>query len=79
SVHPNPVISNVTVELNAVVAEQANWELTDIAGKTVLQHAVILTKGKNVININLSKMPTGIYYLKVAGNNINQAIKLQKL
>jgi len=79
SAHPNPVVNSVTVDLNAVVAEQANWELTNMAGKTVLKHAVILTKGKNTINLNLSKMPAGTYYLKIAGNNINQAIKLQKL
>jgi len=79
SAHPNPVVNSVTVDLNAVVAEQANWELTNMAGKTILKHNIILTKGKNTINLNLSKIPAGTYYLKIAGNNINQAIKLQKL
>ncbi|MEP6725925.1 MAG: PQQ-dependent sugar dehydrogenase [Bacteroidota bacterium] len=79
TIHPNPVVNDVTVEINAAVGEQANWEVTDIAGKTVLQHAVLLNKGNNVITINLAKIPAGSYYLKVAGNNINQAVKLQKL
>jgi len=79
TIHPNPVVNDVTVEINAAVTEQANWELTDIAGKTVLQHALALTRGNNVITINLAKIPSGSYYLKIAGNNINQAIKLQKL
>jgi len=79
TIHPNPVVNDVTVEINAAVGEQANWEVTDIAGKTVLKHAVLLTRGNNVININLAKIPAGSYYLKVAGNNINQAVKLQKL
>ncbi|MEO6314160.1 MAG: PQQ-dependent sugar dehydrogenase [Chitinophagaceae bacterium] len=79
SIHPNPVIDYATVEVNAIVGEQTSWQVTDMAGKTVLQHTVILTKGKNMINVNLSKLPGGIYYLKVAGSNISQAIKLQKL
>ena len=79
SVRPNPVIATVIVDVDATTTEQANWELTDVAGKKVLQHTVILTKGKNTININLSAVPAGVYYLKLAGNNINKAIKLQKL
>ncbi len=78
SVRPNPVVNNVTVDINAIVSEQANWQVTDMSGKTVLQHPVILTKGKNTFNINLASLPAGIYHLKVAGNNINQSIKLQK-
>ncbi len=79
SVQPNPVINNATVNLNAIVAEQAAWEVTDVSGKTVLKHTVILTKGLNTFNINLSKLPGGIYYLKMTGNNNNQTAKLQKL
>jgi len=79
AIHPNPVENDVIVDIHATVAEQARWEITDIAGKTVLQHSVVLTKGKNVITIKLANIPAGVYYLKVAGNNISQAVKLQKL
>jgi hypothetical protein len=79
TIYPNPVINNVTVEINAETADKANWVLTDITGKQVLKHVIAITEGKNTLNINLSKVPAGIYYLKVTGNNISQAIKLQKL
>ena len=79
TVRPNPVINNVTADVDAAVTGQANWELTDAAGKMILQHTVILTRGKNVININMSNVPAGTYYLKLAGNTISKAIKLQKL
>lgn len=79
TIHPNPVVNDVTVDINATVAEQARWELTDMAGKTVLQHGIMLIKGKNLFNIKLASVPAGVYYLKVAGNNITQTVKLQKL
>lgn len=79
SIRPNPVINEATVEVAAVVTEKANWQLTDITGKIVMQRPVTLGKGNNVININIGSLPSGVYYLKVAGNNINQSIKLQKL
>ncbi len=78
SIHPNPVINNVTVDVNAAIAEKANWNITDMSGKTVLQHGVNLIKGNNTLNIDLTKLVPGTYYLKLAGNNINQAVKLQK-
>jgi trimeric autotransporter adhesin len=79
NIHPNPVMNDVTLEINAVVAEKANCELTDVTGKIVLQQSVQLVKGDNTITIHLDKLPAGIYYLKVSGNSINQAVKLQKL
>ena len=79
SVRPNPAFDNIVVTINTVNADKANWELTDNTGKIVLKHAVILNKGTNNLTISLGKLPAGTYYLKVAGNSINQGIKIQKL
>jgi trimeric autotransporter adhesin len=78
SVHPNPVITNAVIDVNAAVAENAGWKLTDNTGKIVLQQNVSLRKGANTFTINLGKLPAGVYYLKVTGSSIDQGIKLQK-
>lgn len=79
AIRPNPVVNDATVDVNALIAEKANWELTDITGKTVLQKPLVLVKGDNTFTINLGKLPAGMYYLKVTGNNIHESVKLQKL
>ena len=79
TIRPNPVVNNVTVEINATAAEGVNWIITDITGKTVMQNRIQLNKGENSMDINLGHLPAGMYYLKVVGNNINQGLKLQKL
>jgi len=79
AVHPNPAVNTVTVDINATVAEQATWKLTDMAGKTLMQRTVLLTRGKNTLQIQVTQLPAGTYYLKLAGNNISQSAKLQKL
>jgi PQQ-dependent dehydrogenase (s-GDH family) len=79
SIRPNPFVNNVTVDVNASVAEKADWQITDISGKTIMQHSIILTKGYNEMTINTSSLKTGIYYLKLSGASINQSVKLQKL
>jgi trimeric autotransporter adhesin len=79
NIRPNPVVDQAVVEINAVITENTYWTLADITGKTVLKKSIGLVKGDNSITLNLGKLPAGIYYLKVSGNNINQSVKLQKL
>jgi PQQ-dependent dehydrogenase (s-GDH family) len=79
SIRPNPFVSNVTVDINAPVAEKADWQLSDASGKTIMQHALTLSRGYNEMTINTSNLKTGIYYLKISSGNINQSVKLQKL
>ena len=79
SIRPNPFINNVTLDVNAPVAEKADWQITDISGKTIMQQTIILNKGYNETIINTSNLKTGIYYLKLSSGNINQGVKLQKL
>jgi len=79
SVRPNPVVTEATVDIYSTIAEKASWTLTDMNGKTVMQRSLNLRRGDNSLNINVGSLPTGMYYLKVTGNTINQAIKLQKL
>lgn len=79
SVHPNPVVNDVTVAITAMADEHANWELTDIAGRKVMEHGITLQKGENTITIKLGHLPAGVYYLKVYGNTVNRGIKIQKL
>ena len=79
NVHPNPVVNEFTVNINAAVTEKASWQITDINGKPVMQRPISLIKGDNETNINISHLPAGVYYLQVIGANINQGVKLQKL
>ena len=79
TVRPNPVLTEAIVDIYSSIAEKVSWTLTDMNGKTVMHRSLNLKKGDNSLNINLSSLPTGMYYLKVSGNTINQATKLQKL
>jgi len=79
SIRPNPFVNNVTLDVNAPVAEKADWQITDISGKTIMQQTIILTKGYNETTINTSNLKAGIYYLKLSSGSISQSVKLQKL
>jgi trimeric autotransporter adhesin len=79
NIRPNPVVGTAIVALTATVAESSQWTVTDITGKTVLKKSIAIVKGSNTVSLGLAHLPAGTYYLKVAGNNISQSVKLQKL
>ncbi|HTE25130.1 PQQ-dependent sugar dehydrogenase [Flavitalea sp.] len=76
---PNPVYNLATIDINAIAAESVKLDLTDNTGKVIKQIRATVSKGNNSININMSMLQAGMYYLKVSGTHISQVVKLQKL
>ncbi|MBS1935168.1 MAG: PQQ-dependent sugar dehydrogenase, partial [Bacteroidetes bacterium] len=78
-VRPNPAVNSTTVQITAVADDNANWELIDNNGASVLRGSTLLRKGVNAFDINLGSLPKGMYYLKITGSYINQGTKIGKL
>ncbi|MDN3492240.1 endonuclease [Winogradskyella bathintestinalis] len=69
--HPNPVESNLTIDLKSNV--NTNIEIFDILGKRVYKNIINKTS-----NINLQTLKTGIYIVKISQNNSTITKKLVK-
>lgn len=78
SVFPNPVTEKTTVLINATADETANLKIIDNTGRVIKVIAVNLVKGKNSIQLDLTKFKTGIYYIDVNGKAISEKVKLIK-
>lgn len=71
-VYPNPVADGIiNVELKGVIAGgDYSCELFDLQGKKVLQTEVFPDRVMFQININAKqKLPAGLYYLHISGEN----------
>jgi trimeric autotransporter adhesin len=79
SVFPNPASQKVTVSINAPANGKVSWKLTDNTGRIVLQNTDMLRQGANNLQIDVNRLPSGLYYLTVSGAGIDQKVKLQKL
>jgi trimeric autotransporter adhesin len=79
TIRPNPVVTDAVIDITAPASENAGWQLIDNTGNVVMYNNVLLKKGANAVHINMSTLPSGIYYLKVSGNKTNGKVKLQKL
>ncbi len=60
---PNPTAGQLVVEYQSSTQDVLNYNLTDIAGKIVLQQVFNLQKGKNLIDVNVYSLPDGVYFL----------------
>jgi len=78
SVQPNPVVNNATVLVTSTTEEMAQLRITDNTGRIVISRNIRLIKGRNTLELNVSGLPSGLYYVDITGKNINQKTKLVK-
>lgn len=74
--YPNPNEGIFTLELMSNQALNGLMTMVNIAGKTVKQNNVNMTRGTNKMMINASDLPSGIYFVKIttAQGEINQRV-----
>ena len=79
TISPNPVINEVKVMVASPEQGQIRWKLMDNVGRIVLKGSEAVSKGSNTFNINMTRLPSGTYYLNVTGAGNDQKVKMQKL
>jgi len=72
SIYPNPTTGIFTVELNNNAAKTV--QVSDLTGR------VVMTGSSNTdkVNVNISSLANGIYYVKIQSNNAVETIKVVK-
>lgn len=70
--YPNPVTdkANLTISINK--AEQVQARIVDNAGRIVKQQQLNLQGGSTSLSIDVSNLATGIYYLELKGETMNE-------
>ena len=66
------------VMINAIADETANLKIVDNTGRIIKVMEVNLVKGKNSIQLDLTKFKPGIYFIDVNGKAISEKAKLIK-
>jgi hypothetical protein len=67
--YPNPVVADVTLELETKNRMQADLIITDLQGKLVRSTKQQLEQGGNQFTISgLGSLPSGTYQLQIKGN-----------
>jgi len=64
AVYPNPARSSLNLIVSSPVSNQINVMISDITGKTVQRQAFSIADGGNNLDMNVSKLPAGSYFIK---------------
>lgn len=76
SIIPNPAQHVVNIDFSLINTQEVKVEIKDINGKVVESLLRNLKKGDNSIELDVSKLADGFYYVHVFGVEINKTGKL---
>lgn len=65
-VFPNPVDENINVQIEIRKNTNLNISVSSLLGKTIISKNTDLDQGIQTLNINMSNLPTGIYFLNMS-------------
>ena len=69
AVYPNPTRDVLKAAVQAPAAQNIEFVITDMMGKTISRQAATVVSGDNTISINVAALPAGSYLLKVICRN----------
>lgn len=76
NVYPNPNTGNFSITMNAS-AEDYSIEVMNVEGKVVFNTALENTvPGINTVEVNLNEVSTGVYFVRVTGQNDTKVQKI---
>lgn len=78
AVNPNPFSSEVSAHISLDRSQKLLINLTDLTGRLIQSVNGIYAQGNSEVKLNVSKLPQGVYLLKVSGENFSQTQKLVK-
>lgn len=76
--YPNPTDGLSTLDVNSTVAGMATVEIYSITGAMVQTSTRSIRVGANRLNVDMTKVPAGIYLVKVSINGHQSLIRTQK-
>ena len=72
SVYPNPIAKNELLMINyiATTTDKATIYVSNSLGKKMISTTSNVASGNNNVSINISSLPSGLYYVGVSINNV---------
>ena len=77
-VYPSPAKGKVTVRLSLSKAVPLQVAVMTVTGQTVLQQTVAGSAGIFSQTLDVSKLPAGVYLIRIIGGNKNETLRFQK-
>ena len=76
SVYPNPANHSLTVDFYSQDYTKTNFTFTDILGKKVKDFTLNSFSGNNRVNLDISNIRNGVYFINFKNNDIKTTLKI---
>ncbi|MBS1665913.1 MAG: T9SS type A sorting domain-containing protein [Bacteroidetes bacterium] len=70
SIQPNPASTNLYANLYAQKQETVNWVIYNALGQTQFSTNSLIHEGYNQVSLNISRLSSGVYYLKLITHDV---------
>jgi subtilisin family serine protease len=77
-IYPNPAGNVLSIRIRQGLQEEIRVQLTDVAGRLQLDRTIKITRQYDPIDLDLSPLAAGIYFVKVHRANDSKLIRLVK-
>lgn len=79
AVFPNPVRDILNISFKGMAAGAYTVRLTDGIGKLIMEKATVVDGETSQLEMRMSEVAAGNYYVTVSGKDINQSIQVTKV
>lgn len=76
-IYPNPATTTLTIEWNNSNETNHAYQIFDVNGR-IVQMAAIKNENSNRLEINVSNLKTGVYFINITSGNRKQQLKFVK-
>jgi len=74
NIYPNPVSQYLTIETNFSEAQKVTLDLVSASGQLFKREKLIISKGQNTNEMNVTNIPEGMYYIQMY-NEVESILK----
>ena len=74
-IYPNPVVDQMTIEVNAAQASEMSISVYNLMGQKVMDKNVSINTGINTPTLNTSSLSSGVYFVTVKANCFENTMK----
>ena len=74
-IYPNPVVDQMTIEVNAAQASEMSISVYNLMGQKVMDKNVSINTGVNTPTLNTSSLSSGVYFVTVKANGFENTMK----
>ena len=74
-IYPNPVVDQMTIEVNAAQASEMSISVYNLMGQKVMDKNVNINTGINTPTLNTSSLSSGVYFVTVKANGFENTMK----